>query len=155
MTWWLWVVAALLGAAVFGLGMLASWGLRRAPDVARTELLLGVFFTVVAVVVAADTIWLQVRLSQHITTQMSADAARLACNQRQNDALVAIARTRRDVDDTALAYDEALQVFLGAPLDQREPGDPVVTTLKTRLDVLVVARQRATQAYADHPIPVC
>lgn len=155
MSWWLWIVAVALGGCLFGLGMLTSWVLRTRADIRRPQLLLGVFFTVIALMVAADTVQLQVRFHEHVDEQMTAEQGQLECNQRQTDALVVTGRARRDVDVAALAYDRALQAFLAAPLSEREPGDPAVVNLSTALDVLVAARRLSAQTYTDHPLPDC
>lgn len=152
---WLWIVIAILAVVVFGLGMFVSWALRSRPDVARPQLLLGVFFTVVALVVVVDTVQLQVRFSKHVDENMVAQQDQLNCNQAQNNALIAIGNARRGVDEAALTYDQALQAFLQVPAAEREPDNPLVINLVTALNWLVAARKVATKAYAENPFPVC
>lgn len=155
MTWWLWLVAVVLGIAFFGLGAFTSWVWRTRPDIARPELGLGVFFTILALIVVADTVQLQVRLNGYIQEAKTREDARCSCDQRQTDVLVKLSVARRNVDITALAYDQAVVAYLSVPVSNRESNDPVVTHVRKTLDDLVQARKDSEQVFMDNPMPTC
>lgn len=158
MTWWLWAVAAAIGIALFGLGWITAHtraGCATERSIVgdrRMDVTLGVFFTVVALVVAADTVQLQVRFNRYVRGQ-------IVCNTRLIDSEAAISEQRRVVDDVGTRYDLAVMAWIDAyESGGIEPGPPpeqVSLDLRAASKDLYASRLAMLEVYRKHALTRC
>ena len=141
MTPGIWLLAATIGAALFGLGGLTSWVLirRREYDGAqRANVILGVLFTVVALTVVADTVQLHVRFQGEVD-----------CNTKVLHNIATTTASRRDVDTAAAKYDGAFEAWLNQPTEDTRRA------LLAALAEVEQSRIGMIGVYDNTPLPAC
>lgn len=156
MTWWLWLIAALIGAALFALGMVAAriWHSRAEgfDHGDRVSATLGIVFTVVALAVVADTVNLQVRFNRQVASNTRINQDQTLCTQEVLRVLAARSDERVKVDHAAQRLDilveDAIDVYVAG-------GTPDWPAVRQALADTAAARNEAARVYIASPVPRC
>lgn len=155
MTWWLWTITGIIGFILYVLGMFTSWALRNRSHVSHPQLLLGLFFTFIALVISVNGVVLQARLSEFASHADSADDRQIACLRDETAALAVRGKARYDTEMAAVTYNRALRVVIESPDRLREPDNPLMLNLQKAIDTLIAAQEESLAVYIAHPLPVC
>jgi hypothetical protein len=166
MTWYLWFFVAAFALTMFGLGCMVTRAhfIHRAtvptkaqpkgmiPMISnnRANAVLAVFFTCVALVVAVDTVYLQVHLNRFTHGQVD-------CNIRLLNDLQAINVQRQKVDDAEAQFDIAMQQYTMVAAQKPVIGmnEDAYINLQNKLDVVTRERLEMLETYAQHPQTRC
>ncbi len=145
------MVVAVLGVGMFGLGMFAMMFVhdRRLKE-DRVSAGLAIVFTVLAIAIAIDTVYLQSTVKRYMAAQIDCNTERLATE-------AAVSAQRQKVDRLAVDYDLALRQYLvtAAATPLIPADDPAYVNVQDKLKDLSDARLVMVQTYADHPWPAC
>lgn len=155
MTGWLWAISGAIGFILYGLGMFTSWALRNRTHISHPQLILGLFFTGIALVVSVNGVVLQSRLNVAVRAGDAADDRQIACLRDETAALVVRGKARYDTEMAAVTYNRALRVVIESPDRLREPDNPLMLNLQKAIDTLIAAQEESLAVYTAHPLPVC
>lgn len=156
MTIYLWIVVGFLSAVMFGLGCifararLKTRGHEKILPDNHANLALGVFFTLIAIGVAVDTVYLQVNFNRFVKGQVD-------CNTKALDSGNKIQLQREVVDHASAEFDIALQQYItvAATKSVVKADDSAFTHLEDALDHVTSARLDMVKVYADNPVIQC
>jgi heme/copper-type cytochrome/quinol oxidase subunit 2 len=155
MTWQLWIFVAFILIVTFGLGCIYARATlkKRGEDKmftnAKANGVLAVFFTMIALVVAIDTIQLQVRFNKFTHDQYDCSTKSIRANN-------AITLQREKVDQEAAEFDIAMQAWLTTIRNGPVPEDnPIYLRVQKELADVSQARIEMVHIYADNPLPSC
>lgn len=156
MTWTLWFLVSFIGLVLFGLGCifapatLQRRGHDRLLHDTHAHAVLAVFFTVVALAVAVDTLYVHVQFNRY-------SRAQLDCAERNLRHDAVIATQRAHVDQIAAQYDIAMQEYIVASgiKETVRADDPAFVHVQSELGRLTAARLDMLRTYAANPAPKC
>jgi hypothetical protein len=159
-----WTLLPFIGAmfAAVAIGTLAGWGWRQYRDAVPTEkiyrrlnVVLSVFFTLVAVLVTANLITVTQGFNEYVANTLPRDAAQEECVANAVKVLQIWAAARAANEDVEQARDnihiEVLQTLANgqkvAPAKIDEFQNAIVATRESR--------RVLRQVYTDYPLPDC
>lgn len=155
MTWYLWIFVTFLLLTAFGLGCIVtrtamiSRGEGKMFSNRKANAVLSVFFTLIAIVIAIDTVHLHVQFNRYMKNQ-------LACNTETLRVNAKIAESRAKVDHAAAMWDIAMHQHIDAEAQGKDlANDPSFVTLQSALESLTNARLDMLRVYANNPMPKC
>lgn len=156
MTWYLWLFVIFFALSMFGLGCvyarasLKKRGEEKMWSDSKANAVLAVFFTVIALVVAVDTVYLHSEFTSYTKGQVD-------CNTRLLRTESIISKERAKLDSIAADYEIAhfqyLSIFTRDAMVN--PADPRYLRLQDASQALINSRLHMIQVYADNPLPKC
>lgn len=154
----LYVVSILIAVFILGAVGAVMWryfGRHEHTTQRRLNLVLGFFFTIVALLVTGELIGLTVQFSSYVNTTIRRDKAQEDCLLSTVDALRFWAFARLEQQEAAHDRDLALRPLLeelqrGGRVEQSTADDVVKAFAEVE-----TARKHAQKTFADHPVPEC
>jgi len=148
--------------AILALGALAGWGwdrYRSAPTTERTakrlDIILGTFFTTVAIMVSIDLILVTSQFNAYVTQTEPRDAAQEKCDSQTIDVLQIWARVRIDKETAEQVRDDIAVDILGM-LSRGEKVPPRrIDDLQNAVLKVTDTRNLLKRNYVEHPLPQC
>lgn len=143
----------------FGALILVVWQYLRREHVSSTRrnlnLILGIFFTFIALVATTELVVLTFRFDNYVDTTVNRDLAQEQCAQDTLKTLKHWEFARRQAEAFDRKRDETLFPIFKELQEGRQPGPDLALAVENALHDTEIARKNLERAFIEAPLPNC